>query len=176
MTKGLAPGHLRCSWGCSVLQVPFPPPFSWSFSSLLGGCCHILWASPSARRGLCPTLSTHSWASLSSAMVWLSIPSLSSSCCHRQPHTPSALGLVRQQVPVNEGPRWHNVPKLFRERGGGWVAWLGGSLRDSGHPRCKPTFRKVHRDSGPSVLLPRPCREGVWTRASHPHPESLTEH
>lgn len=67
------------------------------------------------------------------------------------------------------------MPKLFRKRGGWRVAWLGGSLRDSGYARSEPTVRKVHRDGGPSVHLLKPCRESVWSRASLPNPESLIE-
>lgn len=97
-------------------------------------------------------------ASLSRALGWL-ITQHSQPRLPRGPlpaHTPCAVGLVGQLVPVCEGPECHTLQEPFRKRAGGWLVWLGGDPENSEQAGSQLLLGKECTDCGPPVSVRAP--------------------
>lgn len=118
----LSPGQQLHPWGRLVHGAVFPPPFCLGFSCILKPTGGDAETSPSPERPLSgPEHSqVDGWfclskASLSRALGWL-ITQHSQPRLPRGPlpaHTPCAVGLVGQLVPVCEGPECHTLQELW---------------------------------------------------------------
>ena len=71
-------------------------------------------------------------------------------------HTPCAVGLVGQLVPVCEGPECHTLQEPFRKRAGGWLVWLGGDPENSEQAGSQLLLGKECTDCGPPVSVRAP--------------------
>lgn len=161
----LSPGQQLHPWGRLVHGAVFPPPFCLGFSCILKPTGGDAETSPSPERPLSgPEHSqVDGWfclskASLSRALGWL-ITQHSQPRLPRGPlpaHTPCAVGLVGQLVPVCEGPECHTLQEPFRKRAGGWLVWLGGDPENSEQAGSQLLLGKECTDCGPPVSVRAP--------------------